>query len=257
MPKQARPFLRVEQVSHTFPEGLAAIANISLTVNSGAFVALVGPSGAGKSTLLRIVAGLLQPSNGQVYLNDGSPQESDEPVGIVFQRDSLMPWRTVVDNVRLPLEMQNVDRTEAESRVVEMIDLVGLSGFEDNYPAQLSGGMAQRVALARALIHRPTLLLLDEPFGSLDALTREKMAQELIRIWNALPVTVFLVTHSIPEAVLLADEVLVMTGRPGTITERVPIDLPRPRLVELQGTPQFQLYAASIRSAIGGGKVPP
>jgi NitT/TauT family transport system ATP-binding protein len=257
MPGQTRSFLRVEQVSHTFPEGLAAIANISLTVNAGAFVALAGPSGAGKSTLLRIVAGLLQPSSGQVYINDGSPQESDEPVGIVFQRDSLMPWRTVVDNVRLPLEMQNIGRTEAESRVVEMIDLVGLSGFEDSYPAQLSGGMAQRVALARALIHRPTLLLLDEPFGSLDALTREKMAQELIRIWNALPVTVFLVTHSIPEAVLLADEVLVMTGRPGTISERVPIDLPRPRLVELQGTPQFQLYAASIRSAIGGGKVLP
>lgn len=256
MQNQTRAFLRVEQVSHTFPEGLAAIANISLRVNSGAFVALVGLSGTGKSTLLRIVAGLLQPSSGRVYLNDGSPKESDEPVGIVFQRDSLMPWRSVLDNIRLPLEMQNVGRTEAESRVVKMIDLVGLTGFEDSFPAQLSGGMAQRVALARALVHRPTLLLLDEPFGSLDALTREKMAQELIRIWNALPVTVFLVTHSIPEAVLLADEVLVMTGRPGTITERVTIDLPRPRLLELQGTPQFQLYAASIRSAIGGGKVP-
>jgi NitT/TauT family transport system ATP-binding protein len=249
---QPPAFLHARQVSHTFPDGLSAIMDISMTVHTGAFVALVGSSGVGKSTLLRVLAGLLTPTEGEVLLKGHPPRAANVPIGIVFQRDNLMPWRTVVDNIQLPLELDGRNRGETEGRVVEMIDLVGLSGFENSYPSQLSGGMAQRVAIARALVHRPALLLLDEPFGSLDALTRERMGQELLRIWNALPVTVFMVTHSIPEAVLLADEVLVMTGRPGTIDRRVPVKLPRPRHLALQGTSAFQECAAAVRAAIGG-----
>jgi NitT/TauT family transport system ATP-binding protein len=163
-----------------------------------------------------------------------------------------MPWRTVQDNIRLPLELDGVSGSEAGPRVHELIELVGLAGFEESYPAQLSGGMAQRVALARALVHQPSLLLLDEPFGALDALTRERMSSELLRIWHAKPVTVFMVTHSIPEAVFLADEVLVMDGLPGTISGRVPVPLPRPRKRAMQGEAAFHETAAAVRAAIEG-----
>jgi NitT/TauT family transport system ATP-binding protein len=194
-----------------------------------------------------LLAGLLQPTRGHILLNRVRPEETEERIGIVFQRDNLMPWRTAYENVCLPLELNG---TVAAERVQAMLDLVGLTGFEHSYPAQLSGGMAQRVALARALVHEPDLLLLDEPFGALDALTRERMGQELLRIWRAIPVTVFMVTHSIAEAVLLADEVLVMTGYPGQITARVLIDLPRPRRLEMNTTPRFQDRVAAIRRAI-------
>ncbi len=250
MDQQPTPLLVVDDVAHTFPDGIKAISKISLNIDSGAYVTLVGASGVGKSTLLRILGGLLTPTGGQVTLNGESPAEAGDPIGIVFQRDNLMPWRTVVDNVRLPLELRGVNGQKATQRAQEMIGLVGLIGFENSYPAQLSGGMAQRVAIARALIHKPSLLLLDEPFGSLDALTRERMGQELLQIWHAMPVTVFMVTHSILEAVLLSDEVLVMTGRPGTISERVRISLARPRTLEMQGTDQFQASAAAVRQAI-------
>lgn len=250
---QKQPFLEVSQVGHTFSDGIEAIDGISLTIYAGAFVCLVGSSGVGKSTLLKTLGGLLEPTIGQVTVNGSEPRQNNgsmDPIGIVFQRDNLMPWRTVVDNIRLPLELQGVRRSETGKRVDEMIALVGLEGFENSYPAQLSGGMSQRVALARALVHRPQLLLLDEPFGALDALTRERMSQELLRIWHALPVTVFMVTHSIPEAIFLADEVLVMTGRPGTITAQIPIPLPRPRQLNIQGTAAFQDCAADVRAAI-------
>lgn len=243
-------FLKVDQVSHTFSERLTAIQDVSLSIRAGAFVVMVGTSGVGKSTLLRILGGLLTPTTGHVQLNGKDPDRSGEPIGIVFQRDNLMPWRTVYDNVRLPLELKRMPKELARPPVTEMINLVGLEGFEDNYPAQLSGGMAQRVAIARALVHRPRLLLLDEPFGALDALTRERMGQELLRIWQALPVTVFMVTHSIPEAVLLGDEVLVMTDRPGTITAQIPVDLPRPRDLSLQATSSFQDHVTRVRKAI-------
>ncbi len=250
MSPKSLPLLSVENVGHTFPDGIAAISGISLTIETGAFVCLVGSSGVGKSTLLRIFGGLLAPSQGLVTLGGRDPRLSGEPIGIVFQRDNLMPWRTVEDNIRLPLELNGIGRKDAGQPVGEMIELVGLTGFEKSYPGQLSGGMAQRVALARALVHRPSLLLLDEPLGSLDALTRERMGQELLRIWNAMPVTVFMVTHSIPEAVLFADEVLVMTGPPGTISARVPIQLPRPRQLAIQGTTEFQECADTVRAAI-------
>jgi NitT/TauT family transport system ATP-binding protein len=244
------PFVHVEDVAHTFSGRVEAIADVTLSIAAGAFVALVGPSGVGKSTLLRIIGGLLEPARGRVWLNGRPPESASVPVGIVFQRDNLMPWRTVRDNIRLPLELMAVGGRTAETQVRELIDLVGLAGSEASYPAQLSGGMAQRVAIARALVHRPALLLLDEPFGALDALTRERMGQELLRIWNAMPVTVFMVTHSIPEAVLLADEVVVMTGRPGTLTARIPISLARPRALAMQATAEFQACAGAVREAI-------
>ncbi|MFZ0544778.1 MAG: ABC transporter ATP-binding protein [Candidatus Promineifilaceae bacterium] len=246
-------FIRVEAVGHTFSEEVEAITNVSTSIETGDFVALVGTSGVGKSTLLRILGRLLIPTKGQVYLNGRSEAKTEPPIGIVFQKDNLMPWRTVYQNVYLPLELQGVKLTVADKRVRDMIELVGLTGFEESYPSQLSGGMAQRVAIARALIHQPALLLLDEPFGALDALTRERMGQELLRIWNAMPVTVFLVTHSIPEAVLLADKVLVMTGHPGTLTADIPISLPRPRHFEMQATAEFQELAAAVRAEIEKG----
>lgn len=250
------PLLSAQSVAHTFSDGVEAISDISLTIDEGAYVSLVGASGVGKSTLLRIIGGILTPTEGQVHLRGDGPVKEGDPIGIVFQRDNLMPWRTVLSNVLLPLEIRGVDKTEAKHEAMEMIELVGLTGSEDSYPAQLSGGMAQRVAIARALVHRPSLLLLDEPFGSLDALTRERMGQELLRIWHAMPVTVFMVTHSIPEAVLLSDEVRVMTGRPGTLTARIPVSLPHPRQIEMQSSAEFQSHAAEVRAAIEGGHKP-
>jgi NitT/TauT family transport system ATP-binding protein len=250
MSKQPLSYARVREVGHTFSDGIVAIEGISLDLIAGAFVSLVGPSGVGKSTLLRILGGLLEPTAGRVSWNGSSADEQTESIGIVFQRDNLMPWRSTRDNVRLPLELSGMPRAEADKRVADMIDLVGLVGFEESYPGQLSGGMAQRVALARALVHRPTLLLLDEPFGALDAMTRERMSQELLRIWRAMPVTVFMVTHSIPEAIFLADEVLVMTGRPGTITAKMSVNLLRPRRMAMQTTADFHAYAAKVRQAI-------
>ncbi|MCB9420880.1 MAG: ABC transporter ATP-binding protein [Ardenticatenaceae bacterium] len=249
-------FLTAVHLNYTFEDGpLHVLADISLRIERGAFVVIVGPSGVGKSTLLRLLAGLLRPSTGQITLDNQPASAARDPIGLVFQRDNLMPWRTVTENVRLPLELQGKNGRTTQQRVQEMIELVGLAGFEGSYPAQLSGGMAQRVALARALVHEPELLLLDEPFGALDALTRERMGQELLRIWQAMPVTVFMVTHSIAEAVLLADEVLVMggdpgNGRPATITHHIPIHLSRPRQFAMQSTAEFQEYAAQIRAAI-------
>ncbi|MEZ4514701.1 MAG: ABC transporter ATP-binding protein [Chloroflexota bacterium] len=247
-------FLQAEGVCHSFAdERLPVLADVSLSLPAGAFVALVGQSGVGKSTLLRILGGLTVPTTGQVWL-DGRPMAAQQaPIGIVFQRDSLMPWRTAYENVRLPLELLGKKNDgSSHQKVLDMLALVGLAGYENSYPAQLSGGMAQRVAIARALVHEPALLLLDEPFGALDALTRERMGQELLRIWQALPVTVLLVTHSISEAVLLADEVLVLNGRPATLTDRIPVDLPRPRRLEQTETAVFQEKITAVRHAIRG-----
>ncbi len=249
-------FLTLENVSLIYTDdGTQVLSDVSLSIKKGAFVTLVGASGIGKSTLLRVLGGLLAPSNGQVLLNGQPSSETSAPIGIVFQRDNLMPWRTAYENVRLPLELLNESKSTAHGRVQEMLDLVGLSGFEKSYPAQLSGGMAQRVAIARALVHEPSLLLLDEPFGALDALTRERMGQELLRIWQAMPVTVCMVTHSIEEAVLLADEVLVMGSRsenvlPATITHHIPITIPRPRQFDARKTADFQECESAIRRAI-------
>ena len=252
-------FLTLRDVGVTFADtGEDVLAGIDLTVAAGAFVALVGRSGVGKSTLLRVIGGLLRPTAGQGRLQGADPITSAAPIGIVFQRDNLMPWRTVAENVRLPLELgggsgergRGGAGATTNASVRDALALVGLEDMSDFYPAQLSGGMSQRVAIARALVHHPALLLLDEPFGALDALTREHMAQELLSIWQAHPVTVLMVTHSISEAVLLADEELVMNDRPGRISERIAIDLPRPRAADVEATAEYQAYLAAARRAI-------
>jgi len=247
--------LRVERVGHVYDDQhgrVDALDNISFEIKPGEFVCIVGPSGSGKSTLLRITAGLIQPQQGRVWL-DGQIVTAPRPsIGIVFQKANLMPWRTVRDNVGLPLEMEHFPSGEIQQRAQVLIDLVGLTGFEESYPRGLSGGMEQRVAIARTLIHNPAVLLLDEPFGSLDALTRERMALELTRIWSTQKTTVVMVTHSIQEAVFLSDRVLVMTDRPGRIAATVPIDLPRPRDLGLLQEEHFAETAGKIRQAIVG-----
>ncbi len=250
------PFLTLSSASYTFSDdGTQVLSDINLSIRRGAFVALVGASGIGKSTLLRVIGGLLPVTRGEVLLDGQPPDQAGDPVGIVFQKDNLMPWRTAYENVRLPLELQGKNARTADEQVLAMLSLVGLADFERSYPSQLSGGMAQRVAIARALVHQPELLLLDEPFGALDALTRERMGQELLRIWQAMPVTVFMVTHSIAEAVFLADDVLVMgsisgNGLPATITHHFPIQIPRPRHFDMRKSAAFARHENEIRSAI-------
>jgi NitT/TauT family transport system ATP-binding protein len=247
------PVLAADRLSHTFPNangGLQALDGVSLQVDAQEFVCIVGPSGCGKTTLLRLLGGLQTPTEGRVFF-EGQPLTGPRRrIGFVFQKANLMPWRTVLANVTLPLELQNVDSAEAERRALELIELVGLSGFERALPRDLSGGMEQRVAIARALIHHPDVLLLDEPFGALDALTRERMSLELLRIWEARKTTVVMVTHSIPEALFLADRVLVFSPRPGRIRLTLPVTLPRPRRMDMEYSAEFGALAAQVRQAI-------
>lgn len=229
-------------------ESLEVLAGIDLTIHAQEFVCVVGPSGCGKTTLLKLLGGLREPSKGDI-LFEGKPfHSSTSYIGFVFQEANLMPWRTVEGNIHLPLELKQ-DGAPG-SRVKDLIALVGLQGFEEAYPDDLSGGMAQRVAIARALVHEPDLLLLDEPFGSLDALTRERMGMELQRIWQARMVTVVMVTHSISEAVLLGDRVIVLSDRPARVKAEVPIPLERPRSLELTHTVDFGRLAEQVRSVI-------
>ena len=248
------PLLKAEHLKLTFPNGnggLEVLDEITFAVAREEFVAVLGPSGCGKSTLLRVLAGLLRPTEGRVCF-DGQPLEGPQTrVGLVFQQANLMPWRTVLRNITLPLELRKVPWAEARRRAEELIALVGLQGFEDTLPRDLSGGMAQRVAIARALIHDPEVLLLDEPFASLDALTRERMWEELLRIWQARRKTVIMVTHSVTEALLLADRVLVLSPRPARLRLDVRVDLPRPRSMNLRYTPEFARLDRRLRSAIG------
>jgi NitT/TauT family transport system ATP-binding protein len=248
-----KPALVAEGIRHEYRSGsgrLLALDGVELAVDQGEFVAIVGPSGCGKSTLLRILGGLLAPSEGVVYL-DGRPLLAPRrQVGYVFQNVNLMPWRTVLRNVTLPLEVADKPRSEAERRARELLVLVGLNGFEMAYPRALSGGMAQRVAIARALVSDPEVLLLDEPFGSLDALSREQMNLELLRIWRARQVTAVMVTHNLQEAIFLADRVLVMSPRPGRISAEVVVNLPRPRTLEVMYTEFFGALSRRVRAGI-------
>ncbi|MEO5886204.1 MAG: ABC transporter ATP-binding protein [Anaerolineales bacterium] len=243
------PILTIRNLSAVFPDnngGLRALDDISFDVHAREFVCVLGPSGSGKTTLLRILAGLIPQTSGSFLFRDGEQPS----IGMVFQQSNLMPWRTVLDNIKLPLEVLNINPQSARFKTQEMIELVRLQGFEDSLPRDLSGGMAQRVAIARALIHDPDLLLLDEPFASLDAMTRERMWNELSRIWQARQKTVIMVTHSINESLFLADRVLVLTQRPGKVKLDLPVDLPRPRNADIRYTPHFGKLARKLREAI-------
>lgn len=244
------PILTVHNLSAVFPDsngGLRALDQVSFEVCPQEFICVLGPSGSGKSTLLRILAGLLPPTSGVIKFHGGK----QPGIGMVFQQANLMPWRTVSENLTLPLELAGVEGEAARQKAQELTDLVGLEGFDSYWPRDLSGGMAQRVAIARALIHDPDLLLLDEPFGSLDALTRERMWTELSRIWQARQKTVLMVTHSISEALFLADRVLVLTQRPGNVKLDLKVDLPRPRKDEMRYTSHFGVLARQLKEAIG------
>ena len=225
-----------------------ALADINVDVGEGEFVTVVGPSGCGKTTLLRILGGLLRRTSGEVLLA-GSPVDGPRrDIGIVFQNPILLPWRTVLGNVMLPAEVLDLPREKYRERALDLLKMVGLQGFDDKYPMELSGGMQQRAAITRALLHDPAILLMDEPFGALDAMTREQMNLELQRIWRESGKTILLITHSIPEAVFLGDRILVMTPRPGKLAEVIAVDIPRPRTLDVMATPRFGEITHEIRA---------
>jgi NitT/TauT family transport system ATP-binding protein len=248
-----QPTLVVRQVSAVFadPGGeLHALQELSFQVAPQEFVCVLGPSGCGKTTLLRALAGLLRPTGGEIEYQ-GRRLDGPQPgIGLVFQKANLLPWRSVLDNILLPLQIQGVPHSAAREKAQQLAELVGLHGFESSLPRQLSGGMAQRVALARALVQDPELLLLDEPFGSLDALTRERMGTELLDIWQQRRKTVVMITHSISEALLLADRVLVLTPRPGRLCLDLQVSLPRPRSEETRYLAEFSALSRQVRAAI-------
>jgi len=250
----AGPVVAIADVSKSFAS-VAALQGIDLEIAPREFVSLIGPSGCGKSTLLRIIGDLIQPTSGTVQVN-GKPAHQarvDHDYGIVFQDAVLYDWRTVARNVSLPLEMLGWARLRRTEKVREMLELVELTGFESHRPWQLSGGMQQRVSIARALSFDPALLLMDEPFGALDEMTRERLNTELLSIWDKSGSTVVFVTHSIPEAVYLSTRVVVMSARPGRIAEIVPIDLPRPRTFATREEPSFFELVTRVREALAAG----
>jgi NitT/TauT family transport system ATP-binding protein len=233
---------------------MTALSGIDLLIGQGEFVSLIGPSGCGKSTLLRLIGDLTVPSSGTVTVNGKPAQQArvDRDYGIVFQSPVLFDWRNVEENVRLPLELIGTEKAAREARVTEMLELVELSDFRRHHPYQLSGGMQQRVSIARALAFEPALLLMDEPFGALDEMTRERMNSEVLKVWAQTGITVVFVTHSIPEAVFLSSRVAVMSARPGRITKVVDIDLPRPRTVETRENRRYFELVTEVREALRG-----
>jgi NitT/TauT family transport system ATP-binding protein len=249
----AEPVVRIDNLTKTFARGnVTALQDIDLELMPGEFVSLIGPSGCGKSTLLRVIGDLIEPTAGSVTVN-GKPAKrarADRDYGIVFQDSVLFDWRTVAKNIGLPLEMLGWDREKRKQRIDEMLDLVELRGFEEHHPWQLSGGMQQRVSIARALAFEPALLLMDEPFGALDEMTRERLNLELLSIWQQLGSTVVFVTHSISEAVFLSTRVVVMSPRPGRIAGIVPIDLPNPRGVETREDTRFFELVTQVRELL-------
>ena len=248
-----QPFIDIFGLSVVYQtrrnEKLVAIENANLKVNEGEFCVIVGPSGCGKSTLLKVLAGLVIANSGQARIAGDSIAAPRDDIGFVFQSATLLPWMTVLENVLLPLKVQRrPNRSGWETRGMELLKIVGLEDFANRYPNELSGGMQQRVGMARALVHDPSLLLMDEPFGALDALTRESMNAELQRIWMLRPKTVLFVTHSISEAVFLADHIIVMSARPGRVIADITVDLPRPRDVATLDSPRFTEYSREVRA---------
>jgi len=248
--------IRIEGVCKTYASKagrVAALEDVDLTIEPNEFVTLVGPSGCGKSTLLKLIGALIRPSRGVVRF-DGTPlTRPTSDVGIVFQDAVLLEWRNVLDNVLLPAEILGLDRAAARARAIHLLDLVGLRGFELRAPRELSGGMQQRASICRALIHDPSVLLMDEPFAALDAMTREELGFELMRIWDTDKKTVVFVTHNIAEAIRLADRVVAMSPRPGRIAKVLKVELPRPRTLDMEFTPQFKAYSDEIREVIYRG----
>jgi NitT/TauT family transport system ATP-binding protein len=245
--------IAVSDVSRTFMSGgttVTALDHVGFEVQAGNFVSIVGPSGCGKSTLLKIVSGLLPPSSGTVTVNGEPVRAPLENVGMVFQAPVLLKWRSVTANILLPVEFARLDIPSHTERTRALIKVVGLDGFDEMYPHQLSGGMQQRVSLCRALVTDPQLLLMDEPFGALDAMTRDELDMELLRIWEERKKTVLFVTHSIQEAVFLSDVVFVMSARPGRLLEQITINLPRPRSMEMMTDQKFGGYALKIRALL-------
>jgi len=251
----AASVVSIDGLTKTFTKGnVTALQGIGLEISAGEFVSLIGPSGCGKSTLLRLIGDLTPPTSGTVLVNGKSAHQArlDHDYGIVFQDSVLFDWRTVAKNVALPLEMLNVDRAKRKARVEEMLRLVELQAFGGHYPWQLSGGMQMRVAIARALAFEPPLLLMDEPFGALDEMTRERLNIELLQIWQRLESTIVFVTHSISEAVFLSTRVVVMSPRPGRVAGIVEIDLPQPRTVDTREQPHFFEKVTEVRELLRG-----
>jgi NitT/TauT family transport system ATP-binding protein len=250
----------VQEVFKVFRSGVKdveALARISFDVDDGDFVSIVGPSGCGKSTLLKIIAGLLPMTSGKISVSNKAVDGPLEHVGMVFQSPVLLKWKTVIGNVMLPVEFARLDRELYREKAQALICLVGLPGFEEMYPHQLSGGMQQRVSLCRALVMDPQILLMDEPFGALDAMTRDELDLELLRIWGERKKTVVFVTHSIQEAVFLSDYVVVMSPRPGRVIEKLGIDLERPRTIEMMSSSRFGEYTLKIRAMLAAASGAP
>ena len=245
--------MEVLSVEKTYPNGTQALLPVNLTVREGEFITLLGPSGCGKSTLLKMVAGLLEPSDGRLLLWR-RPVDQVENTGhrlsFVFQEATLMPWSSVLANVRLPLDLAKLPKAQSEPRVRKALKMVGLERFEDNLPRQLSGGMQMRVSIARGLVTDPTLLLMDEPFGALDEITRNRLDSDLLDLWQANRLTVIFVTHSITEAVYLSNRVIVMAARPGRIVEEVVIDEPYPRTADFRVSQRFAAYAKQLQDSL-------
>ena len=246
--------IRLDHVEKTYRtrrgDLVHALDDITLEVGENEFVTLVGPSGCGKSTLLKLVSGLIPVTGGRIHIRDQAVHEPFPDVGFVFQQPVLLPWRSVLDNVLFSVEMLGLDPRQYRKPAGDLLELTGLAGFESRYPRELSGGMQQRVAICRALLPDPSLLLMDEPFGALDAMTREEMSLELLRIWEERRKTILFVTHSIPEAILLADRVVVMTPRPGRIARVLTVDLPRPRTMDLEFDARFKAASDEVRGLI-------
>ena len=254
-PPASEAAVDLEQVSVRFTTErgtITALEGIDLSVPEGGFLTLLGPSGCGKSTLLRVVADILKPSEGRVGVLGGDPSEarSRRDIGFVFQDAALLPWRTVLDNVTLPLEVGGGASAGRARDPRELLELVGLAGWEKAFPHELSGGMRQRVSIARALVSSPKLLLMDEPFGALDEITRDRLNEELLSVWESTGTTILFVTHSIYEAAFLAQEVLLLAARPGRVREKVKVDLPLPRRIAMRETPEFVALVAHLRSVL-------
>jgi NitT/TauT family transport system ATP-binding protein len=249
--------VRVLDVSKTYETRrgtVSALEGVSCEVHEGEFLSVVGASGCGKSTLLKIILGVIEVTSGQIWVQGDEVRGPRRDCGMMFQSPVLLPWRTVLDNVLLPIEMLKRGKKDHVQRARELLRMVGLQGFEDHYPRELSGGMQQRVAMCRALIHGPPILLLDEPFGALDSITREQLNDDLLRIWEETGDTIVLVTHNIDEAVYLSSRVVVMTARPGRVAEELDIHLPRPRTLETRRAKEFDDFTIEIRRVLGLAK---